>query len=113
MSLRTGSHQFRFFDGVTFYRVFQLVPSRAGTESKLGTQSKKPDKVSVSPRGWAWSYVADFPSIILALNSETRDFRRPRLIGPDVVDMRMDVIKHPMRESIPHRGIRIMNDQGE
>ena len=113
MSLRIGSHQFRFFDGVAFYRVFQLVASRAGTESKLGTQSKEPDKVSVSPRGRAWSYVADFPGIILALNSETRDFRRARLIGPDVVDMRRDVIKHPMRESISYRRIRIMNDQGE
>jgi hypothetical protein len=113
MRLRVGSHQFRFFDRMAFYRVFQLVASRAGTESKLGTQSKEPDKVSVSPRGRAWSHVADFPSIIFALNSQTCDSRYARLIGPDVVDMRRDVIKHPMRESIPYRGIRIMNDQGE
>jgi hypothetical protein len=77
---------FRFFDCVAFYRVFQLVASRARTESKLGTQSKKPHKVSVSPRRRAWSHVADFSRIILALNSQTCDFRCPRLIGTDVVD---------------------------
>ena len=113
MSLGIGAHQFRFFDRVAFYCVFQLVASRAGFESKLGTQSKEPDKVSVSPRGRAWSHVADFPGIILALHSKTCDFECARLIGPDVVDMGRAVIKQPMRESIWYQGIRIMNDQGE
>ena len=95
MSLRIGSHQFRFFDRVAFDRVFQLVASRAGFESKLGTQSKEPDKVSVSPRGWAWSDVPDFPGMILALNSETRIFRRARSIGPDVVGSEKGCYKAP------------------
>lgn len=110
MNLRIGPHQFGFFDGMAFYRVFQLVPSRARTQPKFGTQRKESDKVSVSSGGRARSHVADFPGIILALNSQTRDFRSARLISPNVVDMRRDAIKDPMRESISNRGIWIMND---